>query len=297
MLLDERSPFGFSVLLRSEDGLLIALSIHHGAGSLAVAGIDAADVERLSAELVARLRDDERHIDTVPITFWTGGAPASPRRRIPAPSWAEVAANYSAATRAALEPLMSARERGAGGLLLWHGAPGTGKSYALRALSREWLGWCDTYFITDPEKFLGSDTSHLLNALLRTDRGPAGDTRHRLVVLEDAGELLAADARVQAGQALSRLLNVSDGVLGAGLRAIVLVTTNEPVRKLHPAVVRPGRCWAEVEFAPLSVDEGNTWLKAQGAGARLGRPMPIAELYALAAGRTLAEPVAVGFAA
>ena len=43
-----------------------------------------------------------------------------------------------------------------------------------------------------------------------------------------------------AGQGLSRLLNVSDGLLGEGLRAVVLVTTNEPLRRLHPAVVRPG---------------------------------------------------------
>src|SRR3954452_11279147 len=193
VLLDERSPVGFSVLLRSEDGLLIALSVHRGAGSLAVAGIDAPVVERLTAELVARLRDDERHADTVPITFWTGGAPTSPRRRIPAPSWNEVDGNYSAATQDALEPVMTARARGHGGLLLWHGEPGTGKSYALRALAREWLDWCDTHFITDPDAYLGGDTSYLLDGLMRS-RG-RDRRRWRLIVLEDAGELLAADAR------------------------------------------------------------------------------------------------------
>ena len=32
-----------------------------------------------------------------------------------------------------------------------------------------------------------------------------------------------------------------DGIVGQSLRVLVLVTTNEPLRRLHPAVVRPGR--------------------------------------------------------
>lgn len=35
------------------------------------------------------------------------------------------------------------------------------------------------------------------------------------------------------------------------------MTTNEPLGSLHPAVTRSGRCWAEVEFAPLGVLEAN----------------------------------------
>jgi hypothetical protein len=116
-------------------------------------------------------------------------------------------------------------------------------------------------------------------------------------VLEDAGELLAADARAVAGQALSRLLNVTDGLLGAGLRAVVLVTTNEPVRRLHPAVVRPGRTWAEVEFAALSANEANVWLDARGVETRVAREPTLAELFALAGGRAVAERAGVGFAA
>ena len=49
----------------------------------------------------------------------------------------------------------------------------------------------------------------------------------RLLVLEDTGELLSADARDRAGQGLSRFLNVVDGLIGQGLRVLVLVTTNE----------------------------------------------------------------------
>ena len=48
------------------------------------------------------------------------------------------------------------------------------------------------------------------------------------------------DAKERTGQALSRFLNVVDGLIGQGLRLLVLVTSNEELGKLHPAVSRPG---------------------------------------------------------
>jgi len=54
--------------------------------------------------------------------------------------------------------------------------------------------------------------------------------------------MMGADAKSQVGQGLSRLLNVSDGILGQGTKIMILVTTNENLGKLNPAVMRPGRC-------------------------------------------------------
>jgi hypothetical protein len=102
----------------------------------------------------------------------------------------------------------------------------------------------------------------------------------RLLILEDAGELIAADARAVAGQALSRLLNVADGVIGQGTRTLLMITTNEPVKRLHPATRRPGRCLADIEFTALSVGEANDWLAAHGHARRVDHPTPLAELFA-----------------
>jgi hypothetical protein len=110
----------------------------------------------------------------------------------------------------------------------------------------------------------------------------------RVLVLEDTGELLSADARERAGQGLSRFLNVVDGLIGQGLRVLVLVTTNEEIRKLHPAVARPGRCAANIEFTPLSREEHEL-------GARVDGPRSIASLYAQLEGRDPRETVLVGF--
>lgn len=299
--LAERLAYGESTaaLLRPEPEMLVFLHVHRGLGEIAVAGKDREAVDRVTGAIIATLRDPEPDRDEVPVSFWahSAGRAVSQRRSIAAPAWDEIRANYHPSARTALEDLMGATEPGPGGLLLWHGQPGTGKSYALRALAREWREWCDTHVISDADAFLGGQTSYLLEALMRSDRRDHDGRRWRLIVLEDAGELLAADARAVAGQALSRLLNLTDGLLGSGLRALVLVTTNEPLRRLHPAVVRPGRTWTEVEFPPLTAGDANAWLEARGCDARVDRPAMLAELFALAGGRELPEQPTIGFAA
>ena len=118
----------------------------------------------------------------------------------------------------------------------------------------------------------------------------------RVLVLEDAGELIQADARAAAGQGLSRFLNVVDGLIGQGLRVLVLVTTNEEVRKLHPAVARPGRCAANIEFGPLPASEASAWLEAHGVHETTTGSVSLASLYARLEGRNPDEVRLVGFA-
>jgi hypothetical protein len=242
---------------------------------------------------------------TVPVTFWSYGphGPESVRRRLDAPAWADIALNYPEATRAQLERMMDGFRPGRGGqLVLWHGDPGTGKTTALRALAREWGEWAELDYIADPEQFFGEHANYMLSVMLRAEEDTipapvsvggrqAYETRPReswrVLVLEDTGELLQADARAQVGQSLSRFLNAVDGLIGQGLRVLVLVTTNEKVDRLHPAVARPGRCAADVEYHRFDRVTATDWLAARDPTTELPRALgapTLADLYALVEG-------------
>ncbi len=84
--------------------------------------------------------------------FWYlgGKGPEREEKELNVPSWQEIKDNYNARTSEGLETLMSGFKPGAGGrLLLWHGRPGTGKTFAIRALAWEWRGWCQFGYILE----------------------------------------------------------------------------------------------------------------------------------------------------
>ena len=71
-----------------------------------------------------------------------------------------------------------------------------------------------------------------------------------------------------------------DGLVGQGLHIIFLMTTNEPMSKIHPALSRPGRCLANIEFTPLTVDESIEWCRQRELNYNdIKKPQTIAELY------------------
>jgi hypothetical protein len=220
---------------------------------------------------------------TIRVTFHCVGNRVS--RPIAVPSWEQVRENYPGVTSERLCALMRKNAEPSTHLMLWHGLPGTGKTYALRALGWEWRKWCDLHYILDPEVFFGASAEYMLKTLLAESAGgkvPKGETpRWRLFVAEDTGELLAKDAKAQSGQGLSRLLNVVDGLIGQGLHTMILITTNERLSEMHEAVVRPGRCASVLEFEPFAIEAANTWLASRGRPPIDGKkPRTLAELYA-----------------
>ena len=315
-----------------EDGVLSSVGLSGGGVYASVAAASQEAIGRRLGRLrEAFPPPDPSSTHEVTVTFWTYSphGPMPSWRSIAVPEWSEIAPNYTASTRAGLDQLMQGFRPAHGGqLVLWHGDAGTGKTFALRALAWEWRHWCSLHYIVDPDSFFGQHADYLMNVLMQpgpeammamqsqgwtaygggtstvelfessADLAPvdgAHEMGWRLLVLEDTGELLTPDAKTVIGQGLSRFLNVVDGLIGQGLRVLVLVTTNEEIRKLHPAVARPGRCAADISFTPLSREEASAWLSERGTEASVSDATTIASLYALADDASAEPKSSVGF--
>ena len=180
---------------------------------------------------------------------------ASKLKALQSTVWETIQNNYSSEIINSVQKLKEIKSfKNRSKLIILNGLPGTGKTYLLRYLLSNWNEWVDSHFIMDFERML-QDTSYLMDIIQKQK------DKTLLLVMEDADDFISISAKTQWGTAISRLLNLIDGMIGQGMDIAIIMTANTENSKLLPALIRPGRCLANLDFNGMSKEEAINWCK------------------------------------
>ena len=165
------------------DGVMVLLRAWSTASDIWASAADADTAAAIVAETHQRVpvEIDERRVDV----RFTDATTGDRYRKIDVRPWAEIRHLYASGVRTALDTLTTRQPTDAGRILLWHGAPGTGKTTAIRALLHAWRDWADGTIVTDPET-LFNDGRYLRRSVLSDN----DNDRWQLLILEDAESVL-----------------------------------------------------------------------------------------------------------
>lgn len=154
------------------------------------------------------------------------------------------------------------------GIVLLHGTPGTGKTSYIRHLS-----------LTVPRRFVFLDKS-MFGAMTNAEFIELlSKKKNATFVLEDCEDVLRD--RTEYNEAMSTILNLTDGILGDGFNIKFLCTFNCPLDKIDSALTRKGRLKLKYEFKPLDKDKANTLLKELGSDKVAENDMTLADIYGI----------------
>lgn len=153
------------------------------------------------------------------------------------------------------------------GLVLLSGDPGTGKSTFIKYLTTKtskkviYLSSSAAEQLTNPD-FLSFIMRH----------------RNSILLLEDAEKVLRSRMS-QDNDAISNILNITDGILGDCLNIMVIATFNTDRENIDSALVRKGRLLVEHHFKALPPEDCNKILEGIGSPRRTDSPMTLADIY------------------
>lgn len=251
--------------------------------SFTVHGVSQQALEQIHEQLTETLLP-HRYLDPptrAKITCWymSSMGPSPQEMYIEAPGLDEGLVNYPDKVSDALAHLVEQLRRKKRGVHIWHGEPGTGKTSALRMMAQELKGACEIHLIMDPGQLLNGGMSYLLSVI----RKCANPDRSYVLAMEDTGAMVKQTAGEMYGEALGRILNVTDGIIGQNSNVSVLITTNENVGDLHPALLRPGRCGSQIDFRSFDRKQAEAWCVRSKVDPALvtKSETTLAELYAL----------------
>lgn len=160
-------------------------------------------------------------------------------------------------------------ENGKSGLVILHGAFGTGKSSYIKHLINKHP---DKKFVFVPSMSIRNLGSEAFGSFLTT-------LNEHIIILEDCENAIRDRKGMGDASAVSLLLNMTDGILGDDLNMKFICTFNDDMKTIDSALLRKGRCISKYEFTELSKEKAQALLKERGIEALVDKPLTLADVF------------------
>ena len=154
------------------------------------------------------------------------------------------------------------------GLIVLNGEPGTGKTYFIRHLI---TNTDKSYILIPPSMATSMSSPDFVTFLI--------EHKDSVFILEDCETVIKERTVNDFANAVSSLLNMSDGLMSDIFNGKFICTFNADIASVDDAILRKGRCFAKYEFGKLCADKAKALLKERGFGDVDCGDMSLADIY------------------
>ena len=156
------------------------------------------------------------------------------------------------------------------GLILLHGLPGTGKTHYIRYLIQEFAEKNLIYIPPDMTSLISSP--EFFPFML--------ENKKSILIIEDAENIITSrEGKSSTSQAISNLLNLSDGLLGDSLNQLVIATFNCELNSIDHALLRKGRLITQYGFGKLPIDRAQALSDSLGFNSKITESKVLSDIY------------------
>jgi len=136
------------------------------------------------------------------------------------------------------------------GLVLFHGVPGSGKSYCIKHMIRR----LDNKFIIfiQPSLINNLTDPQFIGFLTELSERNKEYKENILLIVEEAESVIESRDSGNYSSGISNLLNSTDGILNSALKIQMILTFNKELVNIDKAILREGRLLGNFKFGYLS---------------------------------------------
>ena len=170
------------------------------------------------------------------------------------------------------------------GLAVLHGCMGSGKTTFIKNM----ISSMDKQFILVTNTIAAHMAEPEFIAFMM-------ENKDSVFILEDCEQILMNREENRFGGAISNILNMSDGLMSDIFNIKFICTFNTDIKNIDEALLRPGRCFVNYEFKPLSKDKSAKLLESLGHKVDVQKDMTLAEIYNYDPNTVITTKKKVGF--